>query len=85
MRSRFRLEVDVVLGDDEAANVIEVARQYIAAEGEVPTVGESGVVQTLRPEEFIDGIEDALMELLQRNHLLGSGRVEVERVACRST
>ena len=84
MRSKFRLEVDVVLGDDEAANVIEVARQHVAAEGQVAMVRGTGVVHVLRPEEFIDGIEDALLELLQCNPLLDTGRVGIERVSCRS-
>jgi hypothetical protein len=84
MRSKFRLELDVVLDTDMAANVIEAARQHYGAEGAVATVDENGAPRTLSAEEFIDEIEDALMELSERNPLLANANVEIERVACRS-
>jgi len=37
MRSKFRLELDVVLDSDAAPNVIETARRYYAAAGAVAT------------------------------------------------
>src|SRR5262249_49747036 len=40
--------------------------------------------RTLSAQEFIDGIEDALMELLERNPLLANANVEIERVVCSS-
>jgi len=84
MRSKFRLELDVVLETGLAANVIEAARRHYGAEGAVATVDENGAARTLSAEEFIDGIEDALMELSERNPLLANANVEIERVACRS-
>ena len=48
------------------------------------TVDENGAARTLSADEFIDEIEDALMELAQRNPLLTNANVEIERVACRS-
>ena len=84
MRSKFRLVLDVVLDTDMAANVIEAARQHYGAEGAVATVDENGAPRTLSAEEFIDEIEDALMELSERNPLLANANVEIERVACRS-
>jgi hypothetical protein len=84
MRSKFRLELDVVLDTDVAPSVIETARRYYAAEGAVATVDENGAERTLSAEEFIGEIEDALMELSERNPLLTDANVEVEHVACRA-
>jgi hypothetical protein len=84
MRSKYRLELDVVLDTEVAPSVIEAARQHYAAEGAVATVDENGAARTLSAEEFIDEIEDALMELSERNPLLANANVEIERVACKS-
>ena len=84
MRSKFRLVLDVVLDTDIAANVIRTARQLYEAEGSVDTVDENVATGTLSAHEFIDEIEDALMELAQRNPLLINANVEIERAACRS-
>ena len=84
MRSKFRLVLDVVLDTDMAANVIQAARQHYEAEGAAETVDENGAALTLSSDEFIDEIEDALMELAQHNPLLTNANVEIERVACKS-
>jgi hypothetical protein len=84
MRSKFRLVLEVVLDTDMIAKVIQIARQQYEAEGSVNTVGENGAARTLSADEFIDGIEDALMELAQGNPLLTNANVEIECVACRS-
>lgn len=84
MRSRFRLELDVVLDTDAAPSVIEAARQHYVAAGVVATVEEHGSSRTLSAKELIDEIEDALMELSEGNPLLADANVEVEGVVCRS-
>jgi len=84
MRSKFRLVLDVVLDTDMVSNVIQTARQHYEAEGSVNTVGENGTTRTLAADEFIDEIEDALIELAQGNPLLTNANVEIERVECRS-
>ncbi len=84
MRSKFRLVLDVVLDTDIAPNVIQTARQHYEAEGSVNTVGENGTTRTLAADEFIDEIEDALIELAQGNPLLTNANVEIERIECRS-
>jgi len=84
MRSKFRLELDVVLDSDLAPSVIEAARRQYAAEEAVATVDELQGARALPAEEFIDEIEDALMELSERNPLLANANVEVERVLCKS-
>lgn len=82
MRSKFRLVLEVVVDTDMTAKVIQTARQHYAAEGPVNTVGENGAARTLSADEFIDEIEDALMELAQRNPLLTTANVVIERVVC---
>jgi len=85
MRSKFRLVLDVVLDTEMATtNVIQAARRHYEAEGPVKTVDENGTARTLAPDEFIDEIEDALMELAQRNPLPINASVEIERVSCKS-
>ena len=84
MRSKFRLVLDVFLDTDMAANVIRTARQLYEADGSVDTGGDNGAARTLSADEFIDKIEDALMELIQRNPLLPGANVEIERVSCKS-
>jgi hypothetical protein len=81
MRRTFKLEIDVVLDTNAAPRVIEVARQCYA--GAIATsVDGRGVTRTVPAEEFIDGIDDALMELVERNPLLANTRIEVERISC---
>jgi hypothetical protein len=83
MRSKFKLEIDVVMDTDAAPRVIEVARQCYLGAG-ATTVDNQGTARAIPAEEFIDGIEDALMELLERNPLLVNANVEVEGVLCRT-
>jgi hypothetical protein len=84
MRAKFRLELDVVLDSDKTSDVIEAARRCYAAHGAVATVEENGADRLLAAEEFINEIEDALMELCERNPLLSNANVEVERIVCES-
>lgn len=84
MRSKFRLEMDVVLDTDFATNVIEAARRGYVGEGPPSSVSENGAAGTIPAEQFIDEIEDTLVELLERNPLLANTNVEVEGVGCRS-
>src|SRR3954468_19919826 len=84
MLSRFRLELDVVLDSDTVPSVIQTARHLYSVEAGVDAVDENGAARALSADEFIDEIEDALMELVQRNPLLTNANVEIERVACRA-
>ncbi|MCL4797754.1 MAG: hypothetical protein KJZ84_24530 [Bryobacteraceae bacterium] len=83
MRSRFRLELDVVLDTGAVPDVIEAARRQYS-NGVASTVEEPEGFRALSAEDFIREIEDALMELAQRNPLLANANVEVDRVACRA-
>lgn len=85
MRSKFRLELDVVIDTAAEPNVIETARRCYTAKGAVATVAENGAERTLSALKFIGEIEDALMELSEGDPLLATAKVEVERVACRAS
>lgn len=61
-----------------------MARRQYEAEGAVATVDEHQGSRALSADEFIGEIEDALMELSERNPLLANANVEVERVVCKS-
>jgi hypothetical protein len=82
MPLKFRLEVEVVLDADAQARVIEAARQLCLRDARHPAIDQQRLAELLPPEEIIDGPEDALMELLERNPLLAEGRVQIERVSC---
>ncbi len=80
MRSRFRLQLDVVLDTDMAPLVVAAARQHCARDTFTAEVPHDG-----RPpsaEEFIEDIEDALIELTEYNPLLANANVEFQRVTC---
>jgi hypothetical protein len=80
MRSKFRLELDVVVDDEAVPAVIEAARLHYSSGSAVPTEDEPASAMALSPDKFIRRIEDALMELCEP----ANANVEVERVACKS-
>ena len=84
MRSKFRLQMDVVVDTDFAADLIEAARRSYPGEGHASCVGKDGAAGSIPTQQFIEGIEDALVELLERNPLLANTNVEFEAVGCRS-
>ena len=84
MRSKFRLEMDVVVDTDFAAALIEAARRPYAGEGHPSFVSMDAAAGPIPAEQPIEGIEDALLELLERNPLLSNTNVEVEAIGCRS-
>jgi hypothetical protein len=84
MRSKFRLEMDVVVDTDFAADLIEAARRSYAGEGHASCVRKDGAAGPIPAEQPIEGIEDALVELLERNPLLANTNVEFEAVGCTS-
>jgi hypothetical protein len=83
MRSKFRLEMDVVVDTDFAADLIETARRSYAAGGPASCVGKDGAHGPIPTEQPIEGIEDALVDLSERNPLLANINVGVEAVGCR--
>jgi hypothetical protein len=73
MPVRFRLELDLVLDAETQARLIESARQLCMRDARMA----EGV-----PGEVIDGSEDALIELVERNPLLVEATTHVECISC---
>jgi hypothetical protein len=84
MPSKFRLKLDVILDDDAEAKVIESARRHYVRGGGVTRLDHRGAAQLLPANDFIEGTEQALMELLECNPLLSEAKVEITGVSCRS-
>lgn len=80
--SRFRLEIDVVLDTVATSSAIEAARRYYGNEGLLTATDEHGTPRPLQGEQFIPEIEDALLELSERNPLLIDMNIEIERISC---
>ena len=83
MLLKFRLEMDVVIDQNSETSVIELAREQYRREGEVTAPGRHGRPNQVKAEKFIDGIDQALLELLERHPLLPEVGIEIERSSCR--
>ena len=70
MPSKFRLELVVTVDKDGEAKAIESARQHYMRGGRQARRGDRGSPELVPADEFIDGTEQALMELLELNPLL---------------
>lgn len=82
MLLKFRLEMDVVIDQDSEAAVIELARRLYTLEGGVTAPGRHGRPTRVPAEKFIEGTDQALLELLHHS-LLGEAGIEIERLSCR--
>jgi hypothetical protein len=85
MLLKFRLEINVVMDKESETTVIELARRHYTREGGVTVPERSGNPKAVPEEEFIEGIDDALLELLGNHPLLAEAGIEIERLACRQT
>ena len=74
MPSKFRLEMVVTLDKNSEAKVIESARQHYMRGGRAARRDDRDGPQMVPANEFIDGTEQALMELLVRNPGDGLGQ-----------
>jgi hypothetical protein len=84
MSHRFKLEVEVVLDADSEAGAIELARQCYGRGPGSMVDSRQGQLSARPPGGFIEGIDDALIELLERNPLLSQAGAQVERISCAS-
>ena len=85
MLLKFRLEIDVVMDKDSETTVIEAARRHYTREGGVTVPDRSGNPEAVPEDEFIEGIDQALLELLGHHQLLAEVGIEIERLSCRPT
>lgn len=83
MLLKFRLEMDVIIDEGSETAVIELARQHYRRDGGVTVPGRHGRPSRVKAEKFIDGVDQALLELLERNPLLPEAGIQIERLSCR--
>src|SRR5437016_2286271 len=83
MLLKFRLEMDVIIDQNSETAVIELARQHYQREGGVTAPNRHGEQRRIPAEKFIEGIDQALLELLEHHPLLPEAGIEIERFSCR--
>ena len=81
MSTRYRIEIELTLGKDAETSVVEQGREVCASYGDFVAVDQGGRRQ-IPHDEFIDGPEQALLELLDRNQLFGQIGIEIVKMAC---
>jgi len=83
MLLKFRLEMDVIIDQDSETAVIELARQHYRREGGVTSRGRHGRPTRVPAEKFIEGLDQALLQLLEHHPSLPEAGVEIEHLSCR--
>jgi hypothetical protein len=78
---KYKLEIEIVVQEKNEARTIEFARECFRLHGGARELvdGKRGKeeMRDIQPEDFIDDVEAALMELLEQNPLLKKAGVEV--------
>src|SRR6266849_2906464 len=83
MLLKFRLAMDVIIDQESETPVIELARQHYSREGGVTAPSRHGRPTRVQAEKFIEGTDQALLELLEHHLLLREAGIEIERLSCR--
>src|SRR5258708_38645224 len=83
MLLKCRLEMDVIIDQDSETAVIELARQHHQREGGVTAPDRHGKQRQVPAEQFVEGIDQALLELLGQHRLLLEAGIEIERLSWR--
>ncbi len=83
MLLKFRLEMDLIIDQDSETAVIELARQHYRREGRVTAPDRHEKQRRVPAEKFIEGIDQALLELLEHHPLLPEAGIEIEHLSCR--
>ncbi len=81
MSDIFTISIKLLLHGEAVTKAIERARQLYVLGGRVKIRDENGERESTE-DEFIDGPEQALLELLERNELFGQAGVEVFKLTC---
>jgi hypothetical protein len=81
MTKTYKLELEIVLDDEQQKRVVELARRLYAA-NLGSTEDDKGVVREISAEEFIDGTSRALMTVAEENPLWEELNVQVSELSC---
>ncbi len=74
MTAKYRIEIELLLDERAATKAIELARDVYRQRGGARTV-ENSVEREVSADEFIDGMEQALLELVEGNLLLSGIKI----------
>ena len=81
MSTRYRIEIELTVATDAETTLVEQARLLCVSQGNFAAVDQNGQ-PGITSDEFIDGPEQALLELLDSNCLFGSEGIGVTKMAC---
>ena len=77
---RFTVQIELTVDAEAEPELLELGRRvYSAHRG---GAADNGAERGAAPEEFIDGTEQALLELFQSNPLLHEAGLDLERLSC---
>jgi hypothetical protein len=84
MKKRYKVELELVLDEENEAKVIDAARRAYLESGEAVQVSDDGDGSLREPsaEEFIDDALRAVMELVEINPFFKELGVEVDGIIC---
>ncbi|MDQ2841600.1 MAG: hypothetical protein M3Y72_11300 [Acidobacteriota bacterium] len=81
MPKTYRLEIEIILTDEQQQRAVEVARQLYAA-NPASSQEDEGVIRELTAEEFVDGPSSALMSIIDQNAILEDLDIHLSEVSC---
>ncbi len=84
MKKLYELKVSLVIDDDQRDAILDHAKRYYSLSGGASTLAEDGAEHTIPPEEAIQSIAEALMELVQGHPAFDGEAIEVLELTCTS-
>ncbi len=81
MTKTYKLELEIVLDEEQQERVLELARKVYAA-NPASTEDDNGVVREISVNEFIDGTPRALMTIAEENPLFKELEIQVSELSC---
>lgn len=83
MTNTFKVELEIVLTDEQQRRVVEAAR-HAYSNGPASTQEDDGTMREIPVEEFVDGPVAALMEIVRQNKILDDIGIDVDKVSCKN-
>lgn len=76
----YKMEISVLVDDSQRQRLIDTARELYARSGSVSRIEDDGTEVQLTPEEFIETVDDALIELLHQHPGFEQAGIEIARL-----
>jgi hypothetical protein len=81
-KTTYKMEVTVQIDESERQRLIDTARKYYGRSGGVSAIEDDETEVRVSPEEFIQSVDDALMELLHHHPGFKQAGIELEGIDC---